>query len=113
MPIRHAPIHKMTKDALTGQLTGAPGKIPVATRAHSWKVGRTLLDGAFDKCRRVVVERKPPAERTIGHRIDDFAHPGATATAGSGRQHRGDHRATDEQGGGDKRNEQSKNNRDA
>ena len=112
MPIRRAPIHKMTKDALTGQSTGAPGKIPVATRAHSGKVGGTLLNGAFDKRRRVVVERKPPAERTIGHRIDDLSHPRAATATGAGLQHWGDHRTTDEQSRGNKRNEQSKNYRD-
>jgi hypothetical protein len=44
MPIRRAPIHKMTKGTVRGRQR-ASGKVPVAARTLLGEVGRTSLGG--------------------------------------------------------------------
>jgi hypothetical protein len=74
---------------------------------------RTWLDGAFAEGCRLVVERQPPAERSIGDRVDDFANPLAVARPEYVAQHRVDNGMADAQRCGKKRNEQGKDDRAA
>ena len=111
MPIRRAPIHKMTKGTVkrpSARLRQSPCRRP-HTAWGGWQ--DITPRGTFNKGQRLVVELEPAAERSIGHRVDDCAPSRAGATCRCGEQHRVNRDMIDNQGCGDKHAEQSKNNR--
>src|SRR5689334_9763389 len=113
-PMRWAPIHKIGLSLpSTRRSTGTPSKVPVAAQAFFGQVRRTLLDGATGEGSRVVVEGEPPAERSIRQRIEHCRDPAAVALREYRAQHRVDHGTADNCRGGNERNEQSKDDRDA